>query len=488
MTKLMPPKKESITKVVTFKHPGLNNRMVSVIFVNNRLDMPSFMFLCNEAVTGGRKSSVAGKMSHKGRAYKIAELYQYLHDMGLTWDTCEEHHIEQIRNAMLHWNEYGEYAKKSYMIIDKDGNTIPIYEKIENDTMNQKLSVWFKFFRYQKTKQRSMRIILSTQTIEITVPDAKLQHLYGKKIGQNKLMVERWDLMIKPSPTKLYFPALSKTEYDAFKSQLTKIDPAYAAIAELGVATGLRKDALLLVKPDFFKNTFIEINQGGRTFKEGFRSMAYENKGGATEYVKVPIRAIKEVNHLYMAALRKNRMLENASSKFSKDSDYMWYRADGKKIETYNLDDAFRKASKAMRRTQGIDNITVHHLRHTFATWAVLDGAKTLNIDLMQLDGKMVPGLIFWVKEQLAHVSDETTAKYIVSAILMTSPKITGPVLDSSMINKSKVLIDLLEADAKLHFGRDYDPTKFDPMTWAEFKHFDMESANIIALKKHLGV
>lgn len=484
MTKLMPIKRESITKVMTFNHPGLKNRMVSVIFVNNKLDMPSFMFLCNEAVTGGRKNSVSGKMSHRGRAYKIAELYQYLHDMGLTWDTCEEHHIEQIRNAMLHWNEYGEYAPKSYMIVDEDGNTIPVYEKIENDTMNQKLSVWFKFFQYQKTKQRSMRIIFSTRTIEIAVPDAKLQHLYGKKIGQNKLLVERWDLMVKPSPTKLYFPALSKTEYEAFKTQLTKIDPVYAAIAELGVATGLRKDALLHVKPDFFKNVFIEINQGGQVLKEGFRSMAYENKGGATEYVKVPLRAIMEVNHLYMAALRRDRMLENASNQFQKDSDYMWYRADGKRVETYDLDDAFRKASKAMGRTQGVDNIRVHHLRHTFATWAVIDGAKTLNIDLMQLDGKMVPGLIFWVKEQLAHVSDETTSKYIVSAILMTSPKITGPVLDSSMINKSEVLIDLLEADAKLHFGNSYDSKRFDPIEWAKFRSFDMDSKLIKNLRK----
>ena len=63
-------------KVEKFKHPELNNREVSVIFVNNNLDLPSFKFLCNEAVQGGRRGQPSAKTSHKGRAYKIAELYE----------------------------------------------------------------------------------------------------------------------------------------------------------------------------------------------------------------------------------------------------------------------------------------------------------------------------------------------------------------------------------------------------------------------------
>lgn len=476
------------TRVVTVKHPGLNKRKVSVLFVNNELDLPSFMFLCNEAVTGGRKGSVSGKTTHKGRAYKIAELYEHLNALGKSWDTCEEHHIIQIRNAMLHWNEHDEYVPKDFMVEDEDGEMVSAYDPIENDTMNQKLSVWFKFFQYQNRKQRPSHISLSTKIITLSIPDTKIQHLYGHNIGGNKIEVERWDLMAKPSPEKLYFPALTKAEYEAFKTQLEKINPVYAAIAELGVNTGLRKDALLHVDPAFFKSAFIEMNRGGKTFKKGTRTMTYENKGGSMENVEVPLRTIQEIKHIYLNG-RPDRKLLHLSSSFQHiDENYMWYRADGKIVERHDLDKAFRQASKAMGRTQGIDNIRVHHLRHTYATWVVLDGAKALDIDLMQLDGKMVPGLIFWVKQQLAHVDEQTTAKYIATAILMISPKVTGPVLDSSMLNQSEALAQLLETDAKLHFGIDFDPEKFNAFEWAKFRRFDMESHKIDALKKQLGV
>lgn len=480
------------TRVVTVKHPGLNKRKVSVIFVNNELDMPSFRFLCNEAVTGGRKGSVSGETTHVGRAYKIAELYEYLGNIGLTWDTCEEHHIERIRNAMLHWNEHDEYSPQDYIISDENGDMVVAYERIENDSVNQKLSVWLKFYQYQQRKQKPMLITLSIKNLTVSIPDANIQHLYGHKIGGNKMEVERWALMVKPSPPKLYFPALMKAEYEALKTQLVKIDPVYAAIAEFGVNTGLRRTALLRVKPSFFKSTFIEINQGGKVFQTGIRTMTYINKGGNTENVDVPLRAIQEIKHIYMNDRVDRQLLHKKGCKKGTfkhyDEDYMWYRSDGKIVEAHDLDAAFRKASHTMGRTQGIDNIKVHHLRHTYATWVVLDAAKQLDIDLLQLDAKLVPGLMFALKKQLAHVDEQTTAKYIATAILMISPKFTGPLLSSEMLNKGKGLQYLLENDAKLHFGRDYDPTKFDPMKWAEFRHFDMESANIIALKKQLGI
>ncbi len=470
------------TRVEQFKHPELNNRYVSVIFVDNKLDMPSFMFLCNEAMTGGKKNRRAGKTSHRGRAYKIAELYDHLHDKGLTWQTAEEGDVEEIRNAMLHWNMRGEYKPEDYMDEDEKGKKQILYEPIQNDSMNQKLSVWFKFYRYQRQKEMPMKMYLSTSMIEVSISDGYMQHLYGKNTGKNKIIVERWDLMVKSSPKKLYFPAISKTEYEAFKTQLTKIDLAYAAIAELAVGTGLRKGALLDVKPSFFKSMLKDISLGGKTVKDGFRQMEYENKGGNIEICKVPLERMMEINHIYIAAEREDRKIRNGL-KYDGDEDYMWYRKDGKKIEYHDLLAAFREASVAMGRTMGIDNITPHHLRHTFATWTVLDGAKVLGIDLMQLDSKMVPGLIEWLKNQLAHVSPETTAIYIVTAILMMSPKSSGPLITSSMMNKGEVLIELLETDAKVYFGDKFESEKFDSLKWAAFKKFDMDSELIKVLK-----
>lgn len=475
--------REGRTRVEKFKHPELNNRYVSVIFVDHKLDIPSFLFLCNEAKTGGRGNKPAGKTSHRGRAYKIAELYDHLYDKGLTWQKAEEEDIEEVRNAMLHWNMKSEYKPEDYMEKDENGKKQLLYKSIKNDSMNQKLSVWFKFYKYQMTEEIPMKMHLSTSMVDISVPDGYMQHLYGRKVGKNKMIIERWDMMVKPSPKKLYFPAISKIEYEAFKTQLLKIDPVYAAIVELGVGTGLRKGALLDVKPSFFKSMLKDISLGGKTYKDGFRQMEYENKGGNIETCKVPLKTMMEINHIYMAAEREDRRIKNGLN-FGGDGEYMWYREDGKKVEYHDLSTAFRKASVAMGRTLGIDNITPHHLRHTFATWTVLDGAKALGIDLMQLDSKMVPGLIQWLQIQLVHVSPETTAIYIVTAILMMSPKSSGPLITSNMFNKGEVLKDMLEADAKVYFGTKYDSKKFDSLKWAAFKCFDMDSELMKTLKK----
>ena len=474
---------QNITRVEQFRHPQLNNRYVSVIFVNNKLDIPSFLFLCNEAMRGGRYNGPAGKTSHRGRAYKIAELYDHLDDKDLTWQTAEEEDIKEIRNAMLHWNMKDEYKPKDYMQSDKSGNTQVLYDKIENDSMNQKLSVWFKFYKYQRTKEMPMKMYLTSRTIEVSISDGYMQHLYGKKIGKNKMIVERWDLMVKPSPKKLYFPALRKLEYEAFKTQLLKIDPVYAAIAELGVGTGLRKGALLDVQISFFKNMLKDISIGGQSIDNGFRQMQYENKGGKIEVCKVPIKTMMEINHIYISSEHEDRKIKNVL-KFGGDGKSMWYREDGKRVEYHDLGKAFREASVAMGKTIGIDNIKPHHLRHTFATWTVIDGAKALGIDLMQLDSKMVPGLMHWLKIQLAHTSEETTTLYIVSAILLLSPKSSGPLITSSMMNKGKVLTELLEADAKIHFGAKYDNAKFNPLKWAAFRRFDMDNNIVKMLKK----
>ena len=96
------------------------------------------------------------------------------------------------------------------------------YEAIRNDSMNQKLSVWFKFYKYQIKKQQNLKLIPSTKMIEIAIEDAKLQHLKGTKIGHNKVLIERWDLLVPPSPRSLYYNVISEVEYEAFKTQLLK--------------------------------------------------------------------------------------------------------------------------------------------------------------------------------------------------------------------------------------------------------------------------
>lgn len=71
-------------------------------------------------------------------------------------------------------------------------------------------------------------------------------------------------------------------------------------------------------------------------------------------------------------------------------------------------------------------------------TWAVIRGAKQLGINLLTLNSGEIPNLIKWVQLQLAHISDKTTNIYIVTAILLLTPKRSGPVLHSNIAYKGK--------------------------------------------------
>ena len=122
-------------KSVEVSHPSLKNRQITLLLVNGRIDVPSTEFLIYESRYGGRHGGVAGKSSHKGKAFQIAELYRHLDDMNLNWRTATEFDIKKIRNAMLCWNENDN--------IDLDNYS---YEPISNDVMNHKLNTWFKFY------------------------------------------------------------------------------------------------------------------------------------------------------------------------------------------------------------------------------------------------------------------------------------------------------------------------------------------------------
>ncbi|MFT7879061.1 MAG: site-specific integrase [Sulfurimonas sp.] len=448
---------KKIYNIVTIDHPNINNRKISVLFVNNKLDMPSFRFFVREARSGGRDGTVAGLETHRVTAYKIVELYRYLNEFGLDWRTAEEEDIRSIRNGLLCWNSNDELDEDYYD-----------YEPIENDTMNQKLSTWFKFYRFQKEREEQMNMHLSTKEVVVKVSDHYMQHLSNTKSGQNTKIIERWELLVKPSPKKLYYPAINKYEYEAFKTQLKKIDIVYAAIAELMVESGLRVSAALRTEPDFFRNWIIKMNHGGLGMND-LIPMQYINKGGDTKTCQVPLQCIYEISQIYMARPYANRKAKNIDGEY----EGMWFTKSGKPVEYHDIRAAFKQASDEMGR--GLNNITPHHLRHTFATWCVIDGAKQLGMHLEDINHESAPSIVSILQIRLGHVSLQSTIKYITTAILMNISGSSGPVMSSRTVNRSKAVQNILRQQAQIEYGNDFDLNKFDALEYAKDRGYAVE-------------
>jgi integrase len=477
-----------IYKVIKYKSSTLSEKDLYAIFVNGELDIPSFLFLSYEARTGGRKGRTSSSLTNRSRAYKTAELYEHLNYRGLDWRTCHEEDIRQIRNEMLHWNmmnepDYSYYEEQIAKMIEKDPHINEMdMERISNNSMNQKLSVWFKFFKYQQYHEESMELDINSIMVEISIPDSRIQHIYGRKIGQNKIQIERWTLMVSPSPTELVYHALTKEEYDAFKSQLMKIDPVYAAIAEMGVESGLRIAALLRdVTYEWFADTWKRFNHGGVT-PEHLKDLPYINKGGNTLTAKVPYRTGIEIRNIYIAGHHVDRWNSNQLSKWRGEGNGLWYRKDGKPINYTDVMKAFRQASVAMGRTVGVDSITSHWLRHTFATWTIIDGVRQENklrgdnkIDLRKLEPHDVPKLMFWLQARLGHATMETTTKYITTAMYLLAYGSTGPAVSSFDLKRKDVLLDLLRTHAVARYGEEFDKSKYDPVKYAIKRGYAVE-------------
>lgn len=437
------------------KHPTLNNRRMTLVYVNNKLDRAAFSFLVDEARNGGRRGSVSGQKTHIGRAYKIIELYREFDLQGIGWLEAEEHHIKIARNRMLCWDMNNELDYDYYD-----------YEPIENDTMNQKLAVWLKFFKHQTKMHRHSRMVANTKMVKQWLPDAFLQHTSGTGHNQRFKMVERWNLMVKPSPRKLHYPALSELEFTAFRSQLRAIDIVYDNIALLMVKTGLRIDAALNFNYNSFVSWIRHINNG-KTLDDTI-PFEYVNKGGQIKQGEIPIETVHEIQANYRSIEYKPR-LSRYQEEWDGDDEPLWLRKDGKRIYYRDVQLAFMKASHAMGRV--INNIKPHHLRHTFATWVVIDASKRHNIPLGVIGSEPHPMLLAELMAKLGHVSSMSTIRYTMTAyrLLPKKEKKYGDrvLLTTLAIHQNKAIQRLLLEKAIEEYSEDFDDKKYDVIKYA---------------------
>lgn len=446
-------------KLWTVPHPNIPKREVTLILIDNRLDEVSARFLIHESRYGGRFGGIAGKTSHKTRAIKIAELYSHLYDRGLSILNATESDVKMIRNAMLHWDFNDKYDIALY----RDCG----YSKISNDAMNQKIGLWFKFYKFLDTINVLNDMVMTTKWVKNKRKKSMLSHL-DSRIGERNNMIEIWSLRVKLSPKRMTYHAISRTEFEKLKKELDKIDPVFGTIAYFLVETGLRIDAALNVNIGTFKNFFTLLN-AGRNLNE-CKKIDYEDKGGEIKQFDLPLRTIQTVQKTYLSTYYTKRMKlhDSASSrgKYEFDENSVWLLENGRKVNYSDVQKAFAHASKELGRTE--KRITPHWLRHTFATWTIIDFSREKNIPLENTGVTPNPLILLLLRDKLGHVSEETTMRYIATALeLMGVTTNKGPIMSFRSLTKDLNAQKLIKEEAMYEFGDDFDLNIFDVFKYA---------------------
>lgn len=452
-------------KLITVSHPFIPRRDITLILQNNDLHLPAARFLVKEARNGGRHGSIGGRTSHLQRAKQLRELFYHLAAMGIDWRDAIESDIRAIRNAMLHWDSNNNLDLK----------TTYSYQKIANDSMNTKLGVWFKFYRYMHEIGESYNMTLTTRLERVFEYRSQLLDHINQRNNEHKF-VEVWDLKIPGSPKRKTYKVITRKEFDYFCKELQKIDITYVMIAKLMATTGLRINAALNVTPHQFKNYFKYLNTG-KTLESKIK-FRYVSKGDLSLECQIPIKMIADLQKEYLSRIYIERMKKYSERSERGLSEYnseaMWLLNNGREVNYSDIIKVFTDASKALGRT--IKPITPHWLRHSFATWALIDYSKRENILLKGI----IPDtrFIIHLSELLGHANESTTMKYVQTALTITELErlenqigaiktYDGPLMTYQLYKEDPGAQEIVKKEAMKEFGNIFDEKQFDAIKYA---------------------
>lgn len=445
-------------EIKTIPHPNINDRELTLLLINDNIDIPSMEFFIYESRYGGRYSGILGKSSHKGIAFQIAELYRHLKDMGLKWNEANESDITIIRNAMLCWDSNNNKDYKNYP-----------YEPIKNDSMNHKLNTWFKFYKYMDKISINNDMVLTTKKVKKFKPKGMLDHINKRFDSDEHDYLDTWILKVKPSPKFLAYHALSKIEFAKLRHHLRNIDVAYEMLAVLMVETGLRINAALDTPESDFKG-LLKLYASGKGLND-IAKRSYIAKGGDIKQYDLPLRVMQEINDNYLMRIYHERKYsyEQRCERlgFEIRDKVVWISKRGKKIEKHDVWTAFEKVSILMGRT--VNKITPHWLRHTFATWTIMDVADAKCIPLENTGVTPNPLLISALQQKLGQANPMTTMIYIATALKLMGLDLNDGGIKISLRSflQHEKSQELVKREAKNEFREDFDNNYFDVVKYA---------------------
>lgn len=464
-------------KTITISHPSLKNRNITLLLINGTIDVSSTEFLIYESRYGGRYGGIAGRSSHKGKAFQIAELCRHLNDMNLNWRTATEFDIKKIRNAMLCWDENDNIDLNKYS-----------YEPISNDGMNHKLNTWFKFYKYMDKLNESNEMVLTIKKTNKFRAKGLLDHLNKRYTSESNEKIDSWALRVKPSPKRHTYHALSRKEFSILKKHLRSIDIVYEVLAIFMVETGLRITAALEAEESDFKGLLkLYVNGKGLndTVKRNYIPKGYDEY----KQYELPLRTMQEVDDNYIRCEYIDRLYKYEQKMKRTDKEIkkniFWINKKGKEVKKHDVWRAFSKASNLMGRT--VNNITPHWLRHTFATWTIMDIANAKGIVLENTGLVPHPLLLNALQVKLGHADPLTTLRYIATALKLMGLDLNDGHIKMSL-NRFKNCIKsqgLVKREAIVEFGVEFDEKYFDVIKYAISREIVIDD-NLVKDKKYI--
>lgn len=390
---------------IKINHPSFK-RKIYVLFINNKLDTVSFDFLVYMARYGGHNGGIVGRTSHKGIVEKIGELYFHLDNVfNIKLEEATEYHIRIIRDRMVG-------LEKERLI---DSVTMKEKEIVSYSTADDKLRVWFKFYRYVQKKYKCDINLTYKYTRKIFY-DSMLKHINSRQIDNDDNVLKIWALLFNKKKRINRKKALSLNEFNILISKLEEIDLVYAMMALYAVKTALRIGALMEIKESDFDDYF-RIISSQTTSVQRIYTAKYDKK---LTY-NLSVELLKIIKSRYLTREFPER--QEAHYNYCKDkpeqkynSDTFWIRADGKEIKENDFRDVLSKVSEILGK-RNHNKITPHTFRHTAATWKVLEIAEVKNINLKNTGYYPPPIIKLAIAELLGHCSDATILIYIATAI-----------------------------------------------------------------------
>ena len=289
-----------------------------------------------------------------------------------------------------------------------------------------------------------------------------LAHLNYRENQDNKF-IDVWLLKVKPSPIQFSYHAISKLEYIHLEERLKSIDIVYALIAYLMVETGLRAAVELEVKEVDFKNLFKYLNSGKK--KDDVIKLEYISKGGNFDFCDIPLRAIERIQKEYLSRefVKRTKLYTDRCFRLGKkyNEKNIWFTDRGKEVNYIDLRVAFKKASEEMGRYK--NKITAHWMRHTFATWTLIDYSDKNKIPLNSTGVSIDIRLKNILMRKLGHASESSTMKYIITAIeLSNTGTHNGTIIPLKSFLESKIVQNITREKAIEEFDEElFDVVKY---------------------------
>ena len=226
------------------------------------------------------------------------------------------------------------------------------------------------------------------------------------------------------------------SEYWQLYYKLYEDDPVFAVMCSTMLQTFLRIGGIMQfpLAPTVGNKNWQRFEQMKRK-KMRFQKLHYKKKGGDPESLSVHIHTMDNIDKFYLKPLYQERkalfQTGYAQSVHAKkkgitvNSQFTWFNKHGTPVDSEMLQEAFRKASKAL----GF-KATPHFLRHTVATQLLWRYCEANSIKIHE---GMAGDIHAWLKKQLGHVLLSTTRYYINTVYRMQAEAVVMYMLPGQM-------------------------------------------------------